>query len=186
MLTTSVPAAIIVIPATAAVTLVASASLAIIPTAISIGSWRVLVVVASAIASAAIVAIVIVGIPVSSVGSFHGASVRLSILLHQVCMLAGLAEEGIGGLDTIAFPHLNLSILNHMRHILAKEHLLQSLHGLYIALFERHEGKATAPARHLVAHDGDVDDLAKALKVRLHVRLYSHRHHEQSDKERDK
>ena len=75
MLTTSVPAAIIVIPATAAVALVASASLAIIPTAISIGSWRILVVAASTIASAAIVAIVIVGIPVSSVGSFHGASV---------------------------------------------------------------------------------------------------------------
>ena len=88
-------------------------------------------------------------------------------------MLAGLAEEGVSWLDPVAFPDLNFSILNHMCHVLAEERLFQGFQGLNVALFECNKGEATAAPCHLVSHDCDIYDFSKALKVRLHIGLYS-------------
>lgn len=59
-----------------------------------------------------------------------------------------------------------------MRNVFAEERLLERYHRLNIAFFERHEGKAPTPARHLVSHYRDIYDLTEALKVSLHVSLY--------------
>ena len=96
-------------------------------------------------------------------------------------MLARLTQEAIGGLDPIALPHLNLSVLNHMRHVLAEEHFLERLHRFYVALLERDEGETTAPARHLVTHDCHIDNLAKSLEVGLYIGLYIHAQYRQDN-----
>ena len=100
-------------------------------------------------------------------------------------MLARFTQEAVSRLDPITLPHFNLSVLNHMSHILAKEHLFERFHGLYIALLERDESKTSAPPSHLVTHNGDIDNLAEPFEVGLHIGLYSHigrkKRHKQSD-----
>ena len=88
-------------------------------------------------------------------------------------MLDGLAEEGVGGLDAVAFSDLDLPSLNHVGNLRVQERLFELLDRLDTALLESDEGKAPAAACHLVPHDRHVHHLSKALEVCLHISLYT-------------
>ena len=60
-----------------------------------------------------------------------------------------------------------------MGDLRVEDSLPESLHGLCVALLEGHEGKASAAARHVIAHDRNVYYLSKPLEIVLHVSLYT-------------
>lgn len=66
--------------------------------------------------------------------------------LLQVGVLASLAEEGVSRLDPVAFPHLNLPILNNVGDLRVEDSLPQRIDRLSVSLLERDKGKASGAA----------------------------------------